>query len=165
LVKSALVNVAPVNVAPNIRVGQIRVHHHLAQCRRETEVIETYSSAAARKRLRRQRRQGGKHECHRDVLHQPRLAMCAYFTNTQAGFSRGSATIPTAAVVATSKGLLIFQRKSTSKLTSAIRTVSQSPMAILPSRTAAPSETTAIDNVAPLAARLCSDPLGKYATV
>src|SRR6516165_3670859 len=113
-------------------------HHHLMQCRRETEVIETYSLAATGKRLRRQRRQGGNREHNRGILHQPHLAMCAYFTNTQAGFSRGNAIIPTAAVAATSRGLLTFQRKSTNKLTSAITAVSQSPMAILPSRTAAP---------------------------
>jgi hypothetical protein len=67
-----------------------------------------------------------------------RLAICAYFANTQAGFSRGNATIPTTAVSAISKGLLIFQRKSTSKLTSAIIAASQSPTAILSSRIAAP---------------------------
>jgi len=37
-------------------------HHHLAQRRRKTEVIETDSLAAAGKGVRRQRRQGGNRE-------------------------------------------------------------------------------------------------------
>ena len=41
---------------------------------------------------------------------------------------------PMMAVAATRSGLLTFQRKSTARLRAATRAVSQSPMAIFPSR-------------------------------
>jgi len=66
---------------------------------------------------------------------------------------RGALTIPVVgiepgikpAVAATKTGLLTFQRTRTIRLTSAINTVSQSPIAIFPSRTQAP-------NMVPMAA-------------
>src|SRR5262249_35565340 len=61
-----------------------------------------------------------------------------YFTKTQAGCSSGDATRPIAAGVAMSSGLLTFQRNSTARLTSATSAVSQSPIAMRPSRTQAP---------------------------
>src|SRR5712692_4247716 len=62
----------------------------------------------------------------------------SYFTNTQVGWSRGNAMRPMIAVTATSRGLLTFQRNSTTRLASAMSAVSQSPMAILPNNTQAP---------------------------
>src|SRR5713226_2117390 len=61
-----------------------------------------------------------------------------YLTNTQSGLRIGKAIIPTIAVAATRIGLLTFQRNNTIRLDSAISAVSQSPIAILPSRSEAP---------------------------
>src|SRR6516165_9354366 len=59
-----------------------------------------------------------------------------YFTMTQEGCNSGKAISPITAVAATSSGLLtLFQRKRMPRLPAAIRIVSQSPIAILPSRT------------------------------
>lgn len=52
----------------------------------------------------------------------------AYFTKTHVGFKGGKAIRPIAAVAATRTGLLTFQRNSTTRLTSPISAVSQSPM-------------------------------------
>src|SRR5438034_3692757 len=65
-------------------------------------------------------------------------AASSYFTNTHSGLSSGNAMSPMIAVAATSRGLLTFQRKRTTRLASATSTVSQSPMAIFPSSTQAP---------------------------
>src|SRR6185312_1148849 len=61
-----------------------------------------------------------------------------HLTNTQSGCSRGKPAKPMAAVAATSSGLLTLQRNRTPRLPMAMSAVSQSPMAILPSSTAAP---------------------------
>src|SRR5262249_9663353 len=67
------------------------------------------------------------------------LAMAgSYFTKTQSGLRRGKAMRPTIAAAAMSSGLLTFQRNNTTRLTSATSAVSQSPIAIFPSRTHAP---------------------------
>jgi len=58
-----------------------------------------------------------------------------YFTNTHAGWSSGNAINPMIAVAATSTGLLTFHRNSTIKLERATSAVSQSPIAMRPSRT------------------------------
>jgi len=63
--------------------------------------------------------------------------------------------MPTTAVAATSIGLLTFQRNNKIRLTVAIKAVSESPMAIFPSSTAAP-------RIVPIAA--ASAPLTKPLT-
>src|SRR5262249_31668163 len=75
------------------------------------------------------------HEEHRGRRCHDRFS---YFTNTHSGLSRGKAMSPMTAVAATSTGLLTFQRNSTTRLPSATRIVSQSPIAIRPRRTQAP---------------------------
>src|SRR6266849_2182197 len=62
----------------------------------------------------------------------------SYFTKTHSGLSSGNAIRPMIAVAATSRGLLTFQRNKTTRLPSATSVVSQSPIAIFPSRTQAP---------------------------
>src|SRR5262249_44412700 len=61
-----------------------------------------------------------------------------YLTITQVGSRIGKAIKPTMAVAAISAGLLTFQRNSTARDATPISAVSQSPMAIFPSRTQAP---------------------------
>src|SRR5512144_763695 len=65
-------------------------------------------------------------------------ALLHYFTNTHVGCSSGNASNPMTAVAATNTGLLTFHLNSTTRLRRATRAVSQSPIAILPSRTHAP---------------------------
>src|SRR6266478_1904421 len=62
----------------------------------------------------------------------------SYFTKTHVGWSSGNAISPITAAAAMSRGLLTFQRNSTTRLTSVTTAVSQSPMAIRPRRTQAP---------------------------
>jgi hypothetical protein len=57
-----------------------------------------------------------------------------YFTITQAGCRIGYASSPITAVAAMSNGLLTFQRNSTVSDAAPISAVSQSPMAMRPSR-------------------------------
>jgi hypothetical protein len=61
-----------------------------------------------------------------------------YFTMTQSGCRIGYATDPITAVIAINNGLLTFQRDSTASDAAPIRAVSQSPMAMRPSRMQAP---------------------------
>src|SRR5205807_8383935 len=69
----------------------------------------------------------------------PRELMAgSYFTKTHGGWSNGNAISPIIAAAAMSRGLLTFQRKSTTRLTSVTSAVSQSPIAIRPSSTQAP---------------------------
>src|ERR1019366_4761408 len=79
-----------------------------------------------------------------------------YFTNTQVGLSKGKAMIPTAAVAAIKSGLLIFHRKRTTTLIRATIAVSQSPIAIRPSRTDAPRIVPIAAAYAPLTKPLTS---------
>jgi hypothetical protein len=58
---------------------------------------------------------------------------------THAGCISGNATSPTTAAVAITSGVLTFQRNSTSKAINPIRLVSQSPIAMRPKRTLAPT--------------------------
>src|SRR5262249_32936490 len=58
----------------------------------------------------------------------------AHFTITHSGASNGYAIKPITAVAAMSRGLLTFQRNRTASEPAAISTVSQSPMAMRPSR-------------------------------
>src|SRR5437870_8696288 len=86
-------------------------------------------------RLRnRVRRPGGHRHC-REVTAVP---AASYFTKTHSGLRSGNAMRPMIAVAATSKGLLTFQRNRTTRLPSATSAVSQSPIAIFPTRTPAP---------------------------
>jgi len=62
-----------------------------------------------------------------------------YFTKTHSGLSSGKAMRPIMAVAATSRGLLTFQRNRTTRLLTPTRAVSQSPIAIFPRSTQAPS--------------------------
>ena len=64
----------------------------------------------------------------------PSAAMFGQCTITQAGCSHGYAIRPMTAVAAISRGLLTFQRNNTASDTSPIKSVSQSPIAMRPSR-------------------------------
>jgi len=61
-----------------------------------------------------------------------------YFTITQPGCSSGYAIRPTTAVAGINSGLLTFHLNKTASETKPIRAVSQSPMAMQPSRMQAP---------------------------
>src|SRR5579883_2643277 len=61
-----------------------------------------------------------------------------YFTMTQSGWMSGKAIKPTRAVVAMSRGLLSFHRNKAASVAIPIKAVSQSPIAIPPSRMQAP---------------------------
>src|SRR5438093_4949690 len=74
-------------------------------------------------------RPGGHRHC-REVR---AVSAASYFTKTHSGLRSGNAMRPMIAVAATSKGLLTFQRNSTTRLPSATSAVSQTPNAILPS--------------------------------
>src|ERR1700730_9452379 len=80
----------------------------------------------------------GQRERERDYAESNNRCRKFHFTNTHTGRRIGNATMPTIAVAATSIGLLTFQRNNTIRLVAAIRAVSQSPIAIFSSNTAAP---------------------------
>src|SRR6266851_3162892 len=62
----------------------------------------------------------------------------SYLSMTQSGCSSGKAIRPTTAVAAMRSGLLTFQRNKTASEATPMRTVSQSPIAMRPSRMQAP---------------------------
>src|SRR5215813_10918954 len=64
------------------------------------------------------------------MLARLRISPMSYLTITHAGCSSGNAMRPTTAVTAMSSGLFTFQRNRTASDATAMRAVSQSPMAI-----------------------------------